>query len=282
MWAAHNSAGRSSIDKTVCRELARELGHAQLNQIPALALQGLVLRWKQKLNPWTAHGKTNALKRLLRTIGSITAQTTPPLPKTHKGERRRRIATPDELEKIWRVAGPALRFCLLAWTELGLRFAEPLSVTPADYNQDAQTLLVQTKGGKLRTLPVTPNLAAAIAQALPPPIGEEHTPIVSILNRRTYRGEYAKHAYDFIRHQWYAALKSADVGRDLHPHDLRRTMATQLYRQTLDAVAVQQALGHDDLSTTSHYLKPHEPEKMRELLAQLHWTWTPKKGEPVQ
>jgi integrase/recombinase XerD len=41
--------------------------------------------------------------------------------------------------------------------------------------------------------------------------------------------------------------------KDVHPHTLRHTFATELYRQTKDIRLVQKALGHRDLSTTMIY-----------------------------
>lgn len=83
--------------------------------------------------------------------------------------------------------------------------------------------------------------------------------------------------HDLIRSQWERAKRQANIRPELHPHDLRRTLATALHRATGDVLAVQQALGHEDLSTTSFYLAPHEPERMRALLGQLHWNWNAKR-----
>ena len=45
--------------------------------------------------------------------------------------------------------------------------------------------------------------------------------------------------------------RKAGLGhKDVHPHMLRHTFATELYRQTKDIRLVQKALGHADLSTT--------------------------------
>jgi integrase/recombinase XerD len=41
--------------------------------------------------------------------------------------------------------------------------------------------------------------------------------------------------------------------KDVHPHMLRHTFATELYRQTKNIRLVQKALGHSDLSTTMIY-----------------------------
>ena len=45
----------------------------------------------------------------------------------------------------------------------------------------------------------------------------------------------------------------AGVLKDVHPHTLRHTFATDLYRETKNIRLVQKALGHADLSTTMIY-----------------------------
>ena len=45
----------------------------------------------------------------------------------------------------------------------------------------------------------------------------------------------------------------AGIPKDVHPHMLRHTYATELYRQTKDIRLVQKALGHANLGTTMIY-----------------------------
>jgi len=45
----------------------------------------------------------------------------------------------------------------------------------------------------------------------------------------------------------------AVISKDVHPHTLRHTFATDLYRETKNIRLVQKALGHADLSTTMIY-----------------------------
>ena len=48
------------------------------------------------------------------------------------------------------------------------------------------------------------------------------------------------------------ALK-VGIEKDVHPHTLRHTYATELYRETKDIRMVQKALGHANLATTMIY-----------------------------
>jgi site-specific recombinase XerD len=45
----------------------------------------------------------------------------------------------------------------------------------------------------------------------------------------------------------------AKIGKDVHPHMLRHTFATDLYRETKNIRLVQKALGHVSLGTTMIY-----------------------------
>jgi len=47
--------------------------------------------------------------------------------------------------------------------------------------------------------------------------------------------------------------RKAGIPKDVHPHMLRHTYATELYRATKDIRLVQKALGHAQLSTTMIY-----------------------------
>ena len=47
--------------------------------------------------------------------------------------------------------------------------------------------------------------------------------------------------------------KKADIDKNVSPHTLRHTFATDLYRETKNIRLVQKALGHSDLSTTMIY-----------------------------
>jgi len=45
----------------------------------------------------------------------------------------------------------------------------------------------------------------------------------------------------------------AGIVKNVHPHTLRHSFATDLYRETSKIRLVQKALGHSDLSTTMIY-----------------------------
>jgi len=60
--------------------------------------------------------------------------------------------------------------------------------------------------------------------------------------------------YDVYMRQLMTRLrKKAGINKNIHPHTLRHTFATDLYRKTKDIMLVQKALGHSDVSTTMIY-----------------------------
>ena len=61
----------------------------------------------------------------------------------------------------------------------------------------------------------------------------------------------------------YAA--KAGIEKDISPHTLRHSFATDLYRETSKIRLVQKVLGHSDLSTTMIYTHIHDP-KVEEAL----------------
>lgn len=55
-------------------------------------------------------------------------------------------------------------------------------------------------------------------------------------------------------------VKRAKIDKNITPHTLRHTFATDLYAETLKIRLVQKVLGHSDLSTTMIYTHVFDPE----------------------
>ena len=129
----------------------------------------------------------------------------------------------------------------------GLRVGELCDLTPADLDLDRGRATVWGKGGKQRVVPLSPPAVAACRSWLErwrSDLAEPASPPDAVfLNRRGKR------------------LAPRDVRRLLdrrapsptHPHALRHTFATHLLDGGADLRAVQELLGHADLSTTQRY-----------------------------
>jgi integrase/recombinase XerD len=64
----------------------------------------------------------------------------------------------------------------------------------------------------------------------------------------------------YLRAMVKRRARKAGITKDVHPHTLRHTFATDLYRDTRNIRLVQKALGHSDLSTTMVYTHIHDQE----------------------
>ncbi len=101
-----------------------------------------------------------------------------------------------------------------------------------------------------QTLPVSAAIAEVI-EKLPPGI-DRQKPIVNPL-RKHRPGQQPGPAPRFTK-QWKALKKRAGIRPELRIHDLRRTVAEDVWDATLDLRAVQAQLGHQSPTTTARYL----------------------------
>jgi len=74
----------------------------------------------------------------------------------------------------------------------------------------------------------------------------------------TLEGKPLGHRYVQRMVARYAA--KAGIDKNISPHTLRHSFATDLYRETSKIRLVQKVLGHSDLSTTMVYTHSHDPE----------------------
>jgi len=72
----------------------------------------------------------------------------------------------------------------------------------------------------------------------------------------------------YVRAMMKRACEKAGLDSSYHPHTLRHTFATDLYRKTKDIRMVQKALGHSDIHTTmiyTHIVDDDLEEEMKNL-----------------
>lgn len=131
----------------------------------------------------------------------------------------------------------------------GLRLAELIALDVRDIDALDATLTVTGKGMKTRRVPVGSAAVAAVrtwlsVRGLFAGDGEPALFVSSRGNRihpRTVQQRLGR----------WAAVRGA--GRHLHPHLLRHSFASHLLESSGDLRAVQELLGHTDISTTQVY-----------------------------
>ena len=131
----------------------------------------------------------------------------------------------------------------------GLRLAELLSLNVGDIDARDHTVPVTGKGSKTRIVPVGRQAIAALRDWLKVRVQlaneDEHALFVSQRGSRLSSRAVQQRFY-----QW--GLKQGLDSR-LHPHRLRHSFASHLLESSGDLRAVQELLGHADISTTQIY-----------------------------
>jgi integrase/recombinase XerC len=142
--------------------------------------------------------------------------------------------------------------CLLSLQE-GLRCAEICRVRTEDIDYDDRSILVHGKGDKERVVPLSDQTLEAIDVYLGVWPAGPHQPLIrSYLSGKAICGvTLTRLVSGWMRD---AGLKRrAHDGKSLHA--LRHTAACDVYETSKDPKAVQEFLGHANLSTTDRYLR---------------------------
>ncbi|WP_037376002.1 tyrosine recombinase XerC [Sedimenticola selenatireducens] len=131
----------------------------------------------------------------------------------------------------------------------GLRLAELVSVNLRDIDPHDATLEVTGKGAKSRRVPVGGKALAAIDawKRVRSSLAKADEAALFVSQRGT---RLQPRAIQQRLRQW--ALKQG-CRQNLHPHMLRHSFASHLLESSSDLRAVQELLGHADISTTQIY-----------------------------
>ncbi|MES9823876.1 MAG: tyrosine recombinase XerC [Candidatus Thiodiazotropha endolucinida] len=131
----------------------------------------------------------------------------------------------------------------------GLRLAELVNLNLQDIDLKEQLVEVTGKGAKARRLPVGKIAKQALEQwlAIRPQMATENeiALFVGVRGRRINRST--------IQRQLHAWSIAQGTPRNVHPHLLRHSFATHLLESSGDLRAVQELLGHANISTTQIY-----------------------------
>ncbi|MGL4667911.1 MAG: tyrosine recombinase XerC [Saezia sp.] len=118
-------------------------------------------------------------------------------------------------------------------------------------DMDAAEAHVLGKGGKRRQVPVGTHAIQALRQWLsirPEFVREDSSPL--FLGRNGTRLSLVQ-----IRNRLRERAKQAGLSMNVHPHMLRHSFATHLLQSSQDLRAVQELLGHANISTTQIYTR---------------------------
>lgn len=158
--------------------------------------------------------------------------------------RPRPSPAPDAVMARALAAGEREQLMARLGAEAGLRRAEIAQVRPDDLIDDVGgwSLIVNGKGARQRTVPISDGLAAAI-RAYRDPSGRN-------AGGWLFGGQCDGH----ISPGHVGVLLSRAMGKGWSAHKLRHRYASRGFAGTHDLVAVQRNLGHSSLQTTQRYV----------------------------
>jgi integrase/recombinase XerD len=149
----------------------------------------------------------------------------------------------------------------------GLRASETIGLELGDIDMQEGFLRARGKGGKERLVPLGRKAIAAISAYLragrPKLVGERHEPKLFV----NFRGGTLTRQglYKIVQRN----ARAAGLSGRMSPHTLRHSFATHLLAGGCDLRAVQEMLGHADISTTQMYTHL-SGERLKEVYFQAH------------
>ena len=132
----------------------------------------------------------------------------------------------------------------------GLRLAELVSVNVDDIDRPSQLVTVTGKGGKTRTVPVGSVAMAAIEQWLEI---RPHYPDSDAERALFTSARGSRISERSVQARLKLQGRKSGMHQDVHPHMLRHSFASHMLESSGDLRAVQELLGHANISTTQIY-----------------------------
>ncbi|MGC9046740.1 MAG: site-specific tyrosine recombinase/integron integrase [Minisyncoccia bacterium] len=131
----------------------------------------------------------------------------------------------------------------------GLRLSELCSLNRY-INIDRGEISVKGKGGKIRVVFLSDRAKKALKNYLAKRVDSENAMFVSLDKKNKVIGAISQRAVQRLVDYW---SKVAGIPKKIHPHTLRHEFATDLLMNGADLRAVQELLGHSNISTTQVY-----------------------------
>ena len=154
----------------------------------------------------------------------------------------------------------------------GMRVSELITLRQADVSEEGGIVRVFGKGSKERLVPIGPSALAWIARykrecriRLPRRAASNDVLFLNVRGLPLTRMAIWKIVQSYAHR--------AGITRDVHPHTFRHSFATHLLEGGADLRAVQEMLGHSDISTTQVYTHID-----RRYLAGSHDKYHPRSG----
>ena len=171
------------------------------------------------------------------------------LPDTLSIEEMERILAAPDTETITGIRDRAMLETMYA---CGLRVSELLSMTRSNIIAEAEIVRIVGKGSKERIVPIGSSALGWIGRYLRysrPHLMRLGTSEEALFVNARGRALSRMGVWKIV----VSAAEKAEIGKKVHPHTFRHSFATHLLEGGADLRAVQEMLGHSDISTTQIY-----------------------------
>ena len=280
-WLQYGIKKRSADrEKSILEGIRSELGKTFVREVDGNA----VSRWYEnltavhELSPGTAVRHFNVMHHMMKKAATIWTKDTgiDRNPADHvevkrPDDQRDRYLSEDELrrlkvaldEKIYRKGTKdfnktfcRLRLIVLIAVTTGMRMSEIFGLKWSDvmYNEGLLAVRAKLKGGKMRYVPMPPELADELRRFMPQPAtnvlyiaGNNHEQIFP--PKDGAKGERQR-----VEGSFEDLLERADI-QDFRFHDLRHTFASWYMMNGGDLYELAKILGHSNIKMTERYAK---------------------------
>jgi integrase len=280
-WKQYGIKKRSADrEKSILEGIRSELGKSFVREVDGNA----VSRWYEnltavhELSPGTAVRHFNVMHHMMKKAATIWTKDTgidrnpaDQVEVKRPDDQRDRYLSEDELrrlkvaldEKIYRKGTNdfnktfcRLRMIVLIAVTTGMRMSEIFGLKWSDvmYNEGLLAVRAKLKGGKMRYVPMPPELAEELRRYTPQPAnnvlyiaGNNHEQIFP-------PKEGAKGERQRVEGSFEDLLERADI-QDFRFHDLRHTFASWYMMNGGDLYELAKILGHSNIKMTERYAK---------------------------
>ena len=221
--------------------IRQALNDARLDGLGAKSCQRLLSTWRS----FFAHQQRNGVRKTNPVIGIISPKSSKKLPSYLDTDEVTHLldGSLDQSDPI-QVRDRAM---LELTYSSGLRLSELANLQLTDIDLADQSVRVTGKGNKVRLLPLGKQAMESLALWLKSRMQLDKQVSQALFISR--RG----HSISPRNIQLRMAKMASAMGLKLHPHMLRHSFASHILQSSGDLRAVQELLGHADISTTQVY-----------------------------
>ena len=281
-WTHYGIKKRSADrEKSVLDGIRSELGQSFVREIGGDA----VGRWYENLtvvrdlSPGTAVRHFNVMHHMMKKAATIWSKDTgidrnpaDQVEVRRPDDQRDRYLSEDELRRLKRALDGKihrkgtndfnktfyrLRMIVLIAVTTGMRASEIFGLKWSDamYNEGLLAVRAKLKGGKMRYVPMPPELAGELLRFMPKPANDNVRFIAAYDDERIFPPKQgARSGRQRVEGSFEDLLDRAGI-KDLRFHDLRHTFASWYMMNGGDLYELAKILGHSNIKMTERYAK---------------------------